>query len=365
MRIAWVIYGDIGQTTGGYIYDRLVVEGLRRAGDAVHVVSLTPRGVRGVLRGPGLARAVARLACDVVVGDELCFPELSGAFPRLATRLPRVLMVHHLSSWEGARSVRNDTVQRLERVTLRASDTVIATSQTTASRLAQEHAAHAVVAEPGADRLAHNPNAHRARAESDAIHLLFVGTLTPRKGVVTLLEALDLAAAQLPSNARLQLTLAGDDTRDVAYAAAVRARIAASPWLATHVAVAGLQTDTQLATLYARSDALVLPSRFEGYGMVLTEALAQGLPIMATTAGAIPSVVRHGAEARLVKADDAPALAEQIVRFACDASLRTSMRAAAEARRASLPTWAATTRVVRDALDAAVARAGRSAARRR
>ena len=71
MRIAWVLYGDLAQRTGGTIYDAEVVGGLRRAGDDVRVVSL-PRA--------RLARELRRIAPDVVVGDELCFCELALAF---------------------------------------------------------------------------------------------------------------------------------------------------------------------------------------------------------------------------------------------------------------------------------------------
>jgi glycosyltransferase involved in cell wall biosynthesis len=354
MRIAWVIYGALDQRTGGYIYDRIVVDGLTRSGDDVRVVSLAPHGVRGVLRGPALARELRALVCDAVVGDELCFPELSTAFPRLANAGARVLVVHHLSSWEHeGNPAKRVAVRHLEHTVLQASDARIATSAYTATRLAREHHVDAVVAEPGADRL---PRAtQHPDHDRKSIELLFVGTQTPRKGVRVLLEAIQRAHAFFPQDTRLRLTLAGDATRDPVYAAEVRAQIARSPELSRTVHVAGVLDDIALAARLAASDALVLPSFFEGYGMVITEALAQGTPVIATLAGAIPSIVRDGAEAILVPPNDVDALSAALIRFVTNAELRASMKTCAETRCRTLPCWSDTIATVRATLQAVIA----------
>src|SRR5205823_3556796 len=102
LRIAWVVYGPIEQLTGGYVYDQLVVQGLRRLGDSVEVISLKPRGLlNGMQVGVHLARWLSGREYDAVVGDELCYPEVSSAFTMIPRRLATVLLVHHLTRWEG------------------------------------------------------------------------------------------------------------------------------------------------------------------------------------------------------------------------------------------------------------------------
>ena len=106
------------------------------------------------------------------------------------------------------------------------------------------------------------------------------------------------------------------------------------------VRVHGRVPDDALARLYAESDALLLPSTHEGYGMVLAEAVAAGLPIIASRVGAVPEVVRAGLEAELVPPGDAGGMARAIIRLA-DPQERQRRAAHARERAASLPRWSA------------------------
>src|SRR5689334_11237973 len=104
MRVAWIVYGPIDQPTGGYIYDRILAQRGRDAGDEVVVVSLEP--------GSSADDLVARLfaaEADAIVGDALCVREVAPAFERLSASgdaggvvrpRARVLLVHHPKSWE-------------------------------------------------------------------------------------------------------------------------------------------------------------------------------------------------------------------------------------------------------------------------
>jgi glycosyltransferase involved in cell wall biosynthesis len=334
MRVGFIIYGALDQKTGGYVYDRLVVDGLRAAGDTVDVVSLDPGG----------GGAVVPAEWDVIVGDGLVTPDLPPIFA--ASSPARVLLVHHQTSWEleledGAR----DAFRELEARVVLASDAVIATSETTRRRLASEgHAVRIDVVTPGADRLARLP---RTDDGEGAVRLLFVGSIIPRKRIELLLDAVD------PIMPRSRLTLAGDATRDEAYAARIDSRVQASR---ADVRRAGALDDDGLARAFAAADALVLPSSYEGYGMVLVEALHAGVPVIAARAGAIPEVVRDGEEALLF--DDAAELARVLARFAGDAVLRRRMTRAAEER--VLPRWEDTVRGFRAALAGAVSRRARA-----
>ncbi|WP_437605903.1 glycosyltransferase family 4 protein [Sorangium sp. So ce834] len=337
MRIAWVVYGALDQITGGYIYDRLVVERLRRRGDVVEVVSLDPAPRSRALAGLALAGRLARLDPAVVVGDELCFPELGPAFAALPRRIARVLLVHHLSAWELPPGARRVALALAEAAVIRLCDAHLATSATTAARLRREHGlARVDVAPPGADRLPLRPRAARgggpAARGGGPLRLTFVGSFIPRKGLLEL-----LAAFERVGSARAALVLVGDAARDPAYAERVRRAIDGSAHLRARVEVRGLLDDEALAAALAETDALVLPSRLEGYGMVLTEAVRAGVPVLAARAGAIAEVVQDGAEALLW--DDGEGLLRALTRFIEDGALRASMSRAAMLRAPALPTW--------------------------
>jgi glycosyltransferase involved in cell wall biosynthesis len=325
VRIAWIVYGDLGQATGGYIYDRLIVEGLRAHGVEVEIVD--PR-----------ATTVACERADVVLGDALCVRELGPLFERLEGPAPRVLLVHHLPSWEIERTDR-EAMRRHEVRALAGSDRAIATSDVTRERLVGEglagrHASLSVdVVVPGADRL---PRLARAPGAGGRAELLFVGSLVARKRVSFLLDALESLPAPLPG-----LTLLGDAAREPEYARALAERVEGSDALRSCVTIAGVVGDAALTRWLARADALVLPSSLEGYGMVLTEALHAGLPVIAARPAAMAAgIADHGA---VLVFDDGRDLAQVLRRFVAQPTLREAMRA--EAIAAQLPSWA-------DAVDA-------------
>ena len=108
----------------------------------------------------------------------------------------------------------------------------------------------------------------------DVVNLLAVGSIVPRKGYDVLIAAL----GQIP-DLPWRLVIAGDPGRSPATAAALTEQIASLP-LADRVELAGVVSAERLASLYAASDLFVLPSRYEGYGMAYTEAIAHGLPVV-------------------------------------------------------------------------------------
>lgn len=329
-RAALVVHGPLSQRTGGYVYDALIARELEAAATIrVDVVSIAP----GDPPEP-IARRIAATGADVVIADELCHPELAGVLP--TSPMARLLLVHHLGRWELEGQARAS-----EDACLAAADLVVTTSVRSAARLAAEGATRApiVVVEPGADRL---PRVHRPPRTEGPVALLFVGALGPRKRVLPLLDA--------AARARARLTIAGAP-RDPAYAAEVHARAASTPG----ARVLGEVDDDALARLFAEHDALVLPSSLEGYGMVQTEALAAGTPVIASRAAGVPPSLVHGETALLF---DDGGLDGAIAAFASDAALRA--RLAAGAARAELPTWreagAAFARAIAQARDARAAR---------
>jgi glycosyltransferase involved in cell wall biosynthesis len=169
--------------------------------------------------------------------------------------------------------------------------------------------------------------------------------VVPRKGFDILIAAL----AMLPDRP-WRLTIAGDRGRDPKTAAQLEAEIARHN-LGSRVAVLGAVSPERLEELYAEADLFALASRYEGYGMAYAEAIAHGLPLIGTTAGATPDTVPAGA-GLLVAPDDAEAFALVLRQLIDDADARHRLAAAARAAARQLPTWQDSARIVSRALEA-------------
>lgn len=334
-RIAWVIYGALEQVSGGYIYDRLVVERLRELGDSVTVISLTP----GSPEVPVLSRA----DFDVVVGDELCFRELLPIFQ--SPECPRrVLLVHHLTAWELAPGAERDALLGLEKAVIDAADACIATSYVTADRLRDEGLARrAVVAEPGADRLPRSQTGGQEPSGS-LLRLLFVGNLLRRKRVLELVQAF----TRLPI-AHVELVLVGAEL-EPDYAAELRSAVAAAG-VVSRVRFLGPLPAARVTDELAIADVLVLPSALEGYGMVLSEALWASVPVIAARVGAAEKLVGETGAGLLFEASDSAGLGATLTAFVSDSDLRLRLRRAAWYAAEVLPRWQNTALSLRAAFE--------------
>ena len=258
------------------------------------------------------------------------------------TRLRLVVLVHmplgHATP--GARVV--------ERAVLLAASAVVTTSAWTKAWLVDSYgvAADRVhVAEPGVDQ------ADVVSGTASGAELLCVAAVTPGKGHDVLLAAL----RQL-EDLTWRCLCVGSLDRDPAHATRVVAEARAGT-TRDRVLFAGALVGAELHAAYAAADLLVLASRGETYGMVVTEALARGIPVVATDVGGVPQALGHAGDGTrpglLVPADDLCALAAALRCWLSNASVRTRLRLAALARRETLPSWSATAAQVAEALEAA------------
>lgn len=328
-----LVPGALATRTGGFIYDRRMVDTLRAAGWQVTVHELGagfPAPSAEVLQQA--ARTIAALPDGaLVVADGLAFGVLPDMAQAHARRLRWVALVHHpLALESGLSAARQQALRDSERRALACTHGVIVTSPATARDLAADGvpAARIAVAEPGTDAA---PLA-RGSGNPDALSLLCVASLTPRKNHLLLLEAL----AGLRSRG-WTLHCVGSAAMDPACAAAL-AQAVMRFGLQQRVLLHGELAGDALAARYAQADAFVLPSQHEGYGMALAEALAHGLPVISTRAGAIPETVPADAGA-LVTPGDLPALRSALQRLLDDAAWRAQCAAGARAARLRLPTW--------------------------
>ncbi len=340
--------GDWHTPTGGYRYDRRIAHGLAACGWQVRRHALDASFP--FPQAQALADAQAQVADipdgAVVVADGLAF----GAMPQIAQaharRLRWVALVHHPLHLEtGLDAAARQRLFDSEGQALACARRIVVTSSATAEALAAFglDAAHIAVVEPGCDLPAPAPRGMRG-----APKLLCVATLTPRKGHRVLLEAL----AGLRDR-DWTLDCVGSASRDVHTAAALRDDIARLQ-LGARVQLHGEVDDATLAGHYASADVFVLASHFEGYGMVFAEALAHGLPVVATEAGAAAQLVPQDA-GLLVPPGDAAALRKALAGVLDDAPRRARMARAAKAAASQLPTWDDAARRFAAVLDAAAA----------
>lgn len=324
--------GDPMTRTGGYEYDRRIVAGLRALGWNVRVHALG-----GAYPAPSAAQRAEAARRFAAIGDGarvlvdgLAFGALPEVAVAEAARLRLVALVHHpLAEETGLTAAEAGRLAASERAALGAARRVVATSAPTAAALARYgvEPRRCVVVEPGTDP------APRARGSGAAIPvLLAVATLTPRKGHALLIEAL----AGLRDRA-WRLECVGSDQRDAATAAALRAR-ADALGLSDRIDFRGETGPEALAAAYDRADLFVSPSLYEGYGMALAEALARGLPVVATRTGAAAALVGEDA-GLLVPPGDGAALRGALARLFDDRDRLRACAAGAARVRARLPRW--------------------------
>ncbi|MFN7977346.1 MAG: glycosyltransferase family 4 protein [Vicinamibacterales bacterium] len=345
-----LVSGDLGTRTGGYGYDREILAGLARLGWTTSICALDASFPAPTADARAqAARALAALPDDaLVLADGLAFGVLDREAASEAARLRFVGLVHHpLALENGVPADRVPALVASERRALACTRGVVVTSHATVTSLAPYAvpADRVAVVLPGTPEL---PIARGSRgrdaARTDApVALLSVATLTPRKGHDVLIAAL-ARLAHLP----WQLTLAGSVTMHPPTTTALREAIDVHG-LADRVTFAGDLDEDALRAAYDAADVFVLPTRHEGYGMAIAEAVAAGLPVVATPTGAIPALV-DDASGVLVPIDDVDALTTALSRVIGDDDARTALAAGAVRRRDTLPRWADSAIAMDDAL---------------
>ncbi len=354
MRVGLVIYGSLDTVSGGYIYDRMLVEHLRRQGEQVEIISLPWRNYGRHLvdnSSPTLYHRLRQVSLDVLLQDELNHPSLFCLNRRLQAQVgyPIVAIVHHLRCSEARPAWQNRLYRWVERRYLSTVDGFIFNSQTTKAAvkgvLGMERPA--TVAYPGGDRLCLDLTpaqiASRARS-SGPLRILFIGNLIPRKGLHILLDGL----SRLPRDS-WRLDVVGSLEVDLAYVRAIRRQIKETG-VTNQVSLSGSLPDAELVTRLARSHLLCVPSSYEGFGIVYLEGMGAGLPAIASSAGAAREIVTHGLDGFLVPSGDTSALTHHIRTLIEDRERLVQMSLAAQQRYVDHPTWAESAERVRQFL---------------
>ncbi|WP_210528121.1 glycosyltransferase family 4 protein [Rubellimicrobium arenae] len=339
---AFAIPGDHRQKTGGFIYERRLLEELRAAGrDVAHLMlpASYPAPSEGEARAA--AESLRALSSDrPLILDGLVFGAIdTGVLASLAC--PVIAMVHHPLGLEtGLPPARAAHLLAREAANLRHVAHVVVPSAHTARVLVADFGLDpslVTVAPPGHD----GPRGRRPLGTEQPL-ILSVGLLARRKGHDVLIRALsriadlDWVAEIVGKTHEVQVR---DELRSLVDELGLRSR----------VLLAGEVEDADLARRYREARIFTLATRYEGYGMALAEALAAGLPIVTCRAGAVPDTV--GSAALLVPPDSPEALAGALRDLLTDDTLRTELATRAEAAGLRLPTWSDTAAIMGTVLD--------------
>lgn len=349
--LAFLLPGRLETLTGGYVFDRRVIEGLGALGWRVDVVQLDDR-----FPAPShdaLDHAAAALAAlpdeALVVIDGLAMGAMPDQVEHERGRLRIVALVHHpLGAETGLDAVDAQRLIRSEQHALACARLVVVTSDATAEmvhRMGVPRDRLAVV-EPGTDAAA-----LAVGSGGPDVHMLSVATLTPRKGHAILFEAL----AALPDGG-WQLDCVGSRDRDPATTARLEAQLTARQ-LTSRVRLRGEMTAAELDRAYHRADVFVLPTLYEGYGMAVAEAVAHGLPVVSTRTGAIPSLVPTDAGI-LVEPGDVEDLRAALAAVVGDRQERVRLTAGARRARERATSWREASQAMARALERVEGAAG-------
>lgn len=329
----FVIPGRLSTLTGGYEYDRRLKAGLEALGMTVHHIELSAKFP--FPDREALADAALRMAAipdgALVLADGLAWGAMDDIAQAEHHRLHLIALCHHPLAFEAGLSVEQQSALfKTEKIALDCSVAVVVTSRATAELL---HKAYNVpigkltVALPGTQQQIF------AACQGQPPVLLTVATLTQRKAHDVLIDALSRI-----TNLSWHARFVGGSEFDPAWAARLK-KMTDALELGERISFVGSVAD--LTAEYSTADLFVLPSRFEGYGMVFAEALSFGLPVVAARAGAVPDVVPETAGV-LVPADNATNLALTLHELLTDRPRFELLRAGAQAAGKQLPDWQST-----------------------
>jgi len=343
MNIGMIIYGRLDTLTGGYIFDRMLVEHLQQCGHRLEIVSLPRRHyTRHLLDNvsAGLCSRLVSADFDLLLQDELTHPSLFRMNYRLRklSAVPIVSIVHQVLCRQPRNGLLNRLYESVERPYLNSLDAFIFNSQTTrrtAERLITG-SRPSLVAFPAGDRLGCEtaPGRMVSRAQAPGpLKLIFVGNVLPNKGLLPLIRGL----AKLPSDT-WHLTVAGSREMDRRYFRKVEKLIVAKN-LNQQVELVGSRDGPELASLLVRSHVFVMPYSHEGFGMAHLEAMGFALPVIGSAGGAVREFVIPDINGFLIEPGDFKTMLKCISRLHQDRQGLIKMSRAALGTYHGRPKW--------------------------
>jgi len=316
MQTLVAVVGETGLgRTGGEQYDARLLAAAKQAGFGVSYITWQGSTLdklmglpllwrlRFITRTLSLTWQLYRSSGDVFI-DVWLAPYVSFWAKRTSRKI--ILMVHHLRG----ELEKNRKLQVAETVLIQHASRLLTVSQSSKQHVLEYRDGDVPISviPPGFVR----PDAAVdtvSKSQQKQVHFLFVGHITKAKGVLDALEAVAL----LHDNNWFLHVVGGASAEPETWGKV--ASLIKKHGLGEHVQLYGRVDDNSLLALYKQADVFVLPSYWEGYGIVFLEAMSFGLPVVSTTAGAIPEVVKHNKAGLLVEPGDVRAMAQALQKF--------------------------------------------------
>jgi len=345
MKIGLVIYGSLDIVSGGYFYDRKLVEHLQAQGDEVEIISLPWRNYASHLADNFRFKLPKGL--DILIQDELNHPSLIRA-NRGKHPCPTVSLVHHLRCSELRPKWQNGFYRIIEKKYLQSVDGFIFNSKTTkgvVSDLVGDNKP-SVIAFPPTDRFRDGMISEeeiRERAKAKELRILFLGNVIHRKGLHTLLRAVKR------QRVNVKVDVIGGLDAEPRYAEEVQRFVTVND-LSSVVKFHDAMDNQPLINMYKQAHVMVVPSSYEGFGIVYLEGMGFGLPAIGTTAGAASEIITHGKNGYLIQPDDSISLAKHLDDLAINRELLLNISLNTLKRFTQQPSWIDTAKSIRDFL---------------
>ena len=334
MKIGFLIYGSLDILSGGYLYDRKLVGYLRAQGDTVEIISLPWRNYASHLTDNFSFKLPPNL--DILIQDELNHPSLIAA-NCWKHPYPIISLVHHLRCSELRPKWQNDLYRVVEKKYLQSVNGFIFNSKTTRGVVNNllGNSMPEVIASPPTDRFGNaiSEEEIKTRASQSPLRILFLGNIIERKGLHTLLQALFILHPL-----SFILDIVGSLTTEPNYAKQMQEFVTVNG-LSSIVTFHSSLDNEPLKQMLKQAHMLVVPSSYEGYGIVYLEGMAFGLPAIGTTAGAAGEIIEHEKTGYLIEPNDSKSLASHISQLASDRNLLAQLSLNARKRYIQQPAW--------------------------
>ena len=346
MRVGFLISGSLDTLTGGYIYDRQLVNYLRLKGHQVDLIHLPCRSYFDrLMHSPALllSRELNHLPLDILLEDELDHPALIflNRNLKIRARYPIVSIIHNLHSCELRAKWQNQLFRQIEKYYLTSVDGFVFNSHITRQTVEELVGTQrpSTIAYPCGNRLpvqiTETEIIERAK-RAGPLRILFLGNLFRNKSLHILLAAL----SELPQDSCF-LTVIGDLTMDRSYVRTIRDQIQENN-LKGKVSLMGPLNNSELVNKLKENHILVVPSFYEGYGIAYLEGMGFGLPAIGTTSGGAKEIITHGYDGFLISPGDSTLLSRYLLELNEDRERLISMSFNARRRFDSHPTWQTT-----------------------
>ncbi|MEW6178422.1 MAG: glycosyltransferase family 4 protein [Chloroflexota bacterium] len=342
MKVGLVIYGSLNSLSGGYLYDRKLVEVLQKHGDEVEIISMPWRNYAYHLSdnfAAGWQKRFQNLDVDILLQDELNHPSLFLINEHIKgiVKYPLISIVHHLRWLEAHPPILRWLYRQVERRYLRSVDGFVCNSQTTLRmiRMLVNEKKPAIVATPGGDALPGGTSRANQNAYSHErpIQFIFVGNWIPRKGLDVLVSAL----GNLQSF-NWCLMMVGRTDLNPSYQRKILKLIKRSG-LSGRITIYGPLPDEQLVKVWQKADVLIVPSQYEGFGIVYLEAMRFGVIPVAGSNGAAGEIIQSGVNGFLVDPESPHELSVILKNLLEEPQKIPALKQAARKRYAQFPGW--------------------------